>query len=213
MQTLVRAIQRILGTEKNVECSEDGGLHITQSGAEYEELTRSGYSFSCISSTTAAGVVALPTTAAQLSIWNSADDGGRSIIIDALFAVNIVNGATLGQAGLIYVLGQTRVASNAGTLVPRKLNGKGPGSDTVALCGDSGTALDAVTGVAIGWTPIGPSVNVSVVSLPGLVLWAPIDGRLIIAPGHLLGINVMTSNVENTWRAGAMWHEKQITLV
>ena len=125
MQTLVKAIQRILGTEKNLECSESGAAFVADSAAPFEELTRGGYSFSAISTTAAAGCVALPTRAAQITLWNSADDGGRSCIIDAVFAINIVAHTTLGQHGLIVVLGQTRVASTAGALIPRKLNGKG----------------------------------------------------------------------------------------
>jgi hypothetical protein len=212
MVTLVQLLNRVLGTNKNLEVSESGAAYIAHSAAPYEESTRGGYAFSAISTTAAAGCVALPTTAANISIFNSADDGGRSIIVDAFFAINIVAHTTLGQHGLIYVLGQTRVASNAGALIPRKLNGKGPGSDTVALVGDSGTALDAVTGVAIGWTPIGPTANNSVVSLPGVVLYAPVDGRIIVPPGRLLGVNVWTSNVEFTWNCGVIWHEKQLTL-
>ena len=180
--------------------------------APYEEVTRRGLSFHIITTTATASVVAPGTTTAAVGIFNTAADGGKSIILDALFAINKVGHATLGQSGLICVLGQTRVVALGGVLVVRKNNGYGAGADTVADVKAGGAILDSVTGVAIGWIPVGPTVNMSVVSLPGCVLFAPINGRLIIPPGRQFGIDVMSSNVENTWLVGAMWHEAVLLL-
>ncbi len=212
MFSLINAINRVLGTDKEVEASQNGSAFVDFGAAPYEEIIRDGKAFSARSITAAAGCVAAPTTAAQISLFNTAPSGGKSAIIDAIFAVAIAAHTTMGQSGLIYVLGQTAVASNAGALVIRKMNGTGPTSDSVCLAADSGTALDAVTGVAIGWLPAGPTSNAGVVSLPGVVLWCPIDGKIIVPPGHLFAVNVMTSNVENTFMAGIFWHEKLITL-
>jgi hypothetical protein len=211
MNTLLEALQRVSRGKKNIECSEAGSAFVDYGAAPYEEITRDGKSFSGISTTARAGVVALPTTACNVSLYNTAPSGGKSAVIDAIFAVAIAAHTTIGQSGLIYVVGQTAVASSAGALVPRKLNGLGPGSDSVCLLAD-GTALDAVTGVAIGWLPAGPTVNAGVISVPGVVLWCPMDGKVIVSPGHLFAVNVMTSNVENTFNCGIMWHEKQLTL-
>lgn len=212
MQSLIKVIQRVLGTEKSLECSESGALFTAQGAAPSEELGRNGTLFTARSITAAAGVISLPTTAAIVSLFNTAASGGKSAVIDAIFAVAIAAHTTLGQSGMIFVLGQTSVASNAGALVIRKMNGLGPTSDSVCLAADSATALDAETGVAIGWVPIGPTVNAGVVSLPGVVLYVPVDGRIIVSPGHLFGVNVMTSNVQNTFQCGILWHERQLTL-
>lgn len=198
-------------TEVSAEGTPNGEALVAPGVAPYEEITRRG-SFNIITTTATASVVAPGTTTCGLGIGNTAADGGKSIIIDALFALNKVGHATLGQSALIYVLGQTRVAALAGTLVVRKSNGYGAGADTVADCKAGGAILDAVTGVAIGWMPIGPTANMSVVSLPGCALFAPVDGRLILPPGRVMGIDVMSSNVENTWLIGAMWHERVLAL-
>jgi len=208
----MRAIQRVLGTEKSVECNEAGSLFMAQGAALYEELTRTGYSFSVITTTATVSATALPTTTAGIGLFNTAADGGKSMIIDAIFANQITCQNILSQYGLIYVLGQTRVAALGGALVVRKMNGLGPNSDTVADCKAGGAILDAVTGVAIGWTPIGPAVNTTVISLPGCVLWAPVDGRIIVPPGHQFGVNVMGGDATGTWNCGVMWHERLITL-
>ncbi len=212
MPTLVKAIQRILRTEKNLECSESGSLFTAPGAAKFEDICRSGKLFSVITTTATVSCTAIPTTTAGVGLFNTEPDGGRSIIIDAIFANQITCQNILSQYGLIYVLGQTRVAALSGALVIRKMNGLGPNADSICDAKAGGAILDAVTGVAIGWTPIGPTANTSVVSLPGCVLYAEVDGRIIVPPGHQFGVNVMGGDATGTWNCGVIWHEKQITL-
>jgi len=213
MNLLTKLLQRgTTSTELEAQATDAGEALIAVGMAPYEEITRQGYAFHVQSTTPTASVVALPTTTAGIGFWNSAADRGKSAIIDAIWATNIVAHTTLGQAGLIFVVGQTRVAALASAFVVRKNNGNGPGSDNVLLAATGGAVLDSVTGVAIGWTPIGPTVNVSVISLPGAVLWADVGGRIIVPPGRQFGVNVMASNTQFTWNIGVMWHEKVLSL-
>ena len=214
MPFLKKLLQRgTTSTELSAQGNDAGELLVAAGMAEYEETSRSGLGMHVIATTATAAVVALPTRAAGIAMSNSAEDGGKSIIIDAIFAVNDTGHAVLGQSGLICVVGQTDVAMVARTLIPRKNNGNGPAYNAVAnIAAGGGTVLDTITGVAIGWMAVGTSVNLSVVSLPGLILWAPIDGRIIVPPARVFGVNVISANVENTWNCGIMWHEKQLTL-
>lgn len=211
METKIRALNRVTGVAGDVEANEAGELFAAQGSAEYEEITRTGYAFHCIAPTTTAAVIAVPTTATIFSLSNTADDGGKSLIIDAVFGYSVAGAAVLYQAGMIYVLGQTRVAMGAGGIVIRRNNGYGATSDSVALATDAG-AIDAVTGVAVGWAPLGNSIVSAVISLGQLALWVPVDGRIIVPPGRIFGLHVLASAVGTTWQVGAMWHEKQITL-
>ena len=211
MQTKIRGIQTVSGNEIDIKANEAGAVLAAQEAAQFEDITRAGKAFHCISVTTTAAVIAIPTTAGMLSIWNSADDGGKSIIIDAVFGYAVAGGAVLYQAGMIYVVGQTRVATNGGAIVVRRNNGYGATSDSVAVCDDVPT-LDAVTGVAVGWMPIGNSVTSAVISLGGLAIYERVDGRIIVPPGRALGLHVLASAVGTTWQVGAMWHEKVLTL-
>lgn len=191
----------------------DAGEMLTAAAmSPYEEITRSGVSFHVQNTTPTASVVALPTTTAGIGFFNTADDGGVSAIIDYIWATNIVGHSTLGQAHLIYVIGQTSVAALSADFVVRKSNGKGPGSDNKLVAKAGGAILDSVTGVAIGWVPCGQTSNHSVVSLPGAVLSADIGGRIIVPPGRQFGVNVMASNTQFTWNIGVMWHEKVLSL-
>ena len=210
---LVKLIQRgTTSTELSAQATDAGEALIAQAMSEYEEITRQGFSYHVVSTTPTASVVALPTTTAGIGFWNSASDNGKCAVIDAIFAINIVAHSTLGQAGLIYVVGQTRVAALTNAFVVRKNNGNGPGADNVLLAATGGAVLDSVTGVAIGWTGIGPTVNHSVVSLPGSVIFAPVNGRIIVPPGRQFGVNVMASNAEYTWNIGIAWHESVLKL-
>ena len=199
-------------TELSAQVTAAGEALIAAGMAPYEETTRAGNAFHCTTTVATGSVVALPTTTAGAGMYNNAAEGGKSIIIDAIYAVNIVGHGVLTQSSLIYVVGQTSVAALATPLVIRRNNGNGATNDSIAIIKAGGAILDGVTGVAIGWIGAGQTSNQSVISLPGQVLWADIGGRIIVPPKRQFGINVMSSNVENTWNCGIMWHEKQLTL-
>jgi len=215
MQTKVRGIQSVTGNEIDILANEEGALAVAQMASGYEEITRQGRAFIAKNTVAVASVIALPTTAISFALYNSAADGGRSIIIDAVFAIGPANAAAaLEQVSMIYNLGQTRAALPTNSaMVPLKTNGYGPGTDTVAYTTIGGTALDAVTGVAINWFPIGNSVTTAVVSLPGGALWVPVDGRLICPPGRYFALHTLAASVGLTMNVGCMWHERVLTLV
>ena len=215
MPFLKKLIQRgTTSTELSAQATDAGEALVAASMAPYEETTRSGYHLHCTATTATAGVVALPTRAAGIAMWNSAEDDGKVIVIDAIYAIAATGHATaLCTAALICVVGQTDVVEIARTLIPRKNNGNGPAYDAVAnIAAGGGTVLDAVTGVAIGWIGIGPTHHFTVTNTPGVVLWADVGGRIIVPPARAFGVNVIASYIGPTWNCGIMWHEKQLTL-
>lgn len=212
METKVRMINRVTGVAGDVDANEAAEALVAQGGAEYEEITRGGFAFHCQDTAGTAQVIALPTTTAGIGFYNTAADGGKSAIVDAIFGICVTHAAAQSQDGLIYVLGQTRVATLTSDLTVRRNNGNGATTDNVLIAEAGGAILDAVTGVAIGWFPISNSVVTAVTTLGGQGIFAKVDGRIIIPPGRALGINVLGSAVAGTWNLGMMWHEKQITL-
>ncbi len=212
MELLTKLINRITGLEISAQATDQGEALVAAGMAEYEEITRQGFAYHVASTTPTIGVTAIPTQACSIGIFNSAADNGKSLIIDAIWAMNIVAEATLGQCGLIAVVGQTRVAALTSAFTVRKSNGNGPGSDTVALAATGGAVLDAVTGVAAGWFPIGETANITVLTLPGVILYAEVNGRIIVPPGRQFGINVMCNHIDDTFVTGVMWHEKVLKL-
>ena len=133
------------------------------------------------------------------------------MIVDAVFAICDDGSDAISQYGMIYVLGQTRVVTVADEIAVRRNNGLGITTDTVAICAEGGN-LDVVTGVDLGWMPIGNSINQAVVSLQGTTLWAEVNGRIIIPPGRAFGLHTMGADANSDFCMGMMWHEKIIKL-
>ena len=213
METKVRMINKVTGVPMDVQGSESGDAFIQYGSAKYEEISRDGYAFSVKVATATVPIIAAPTTTVGLGLFNSAADGGKSMIIDALFAICTVTTAAVGQASLLYALGQTRVAALTGDLTIRKANGMGPTTDSVCLASAGGAILAADPGVAISYMVIGSPVYHMVASEIGALLYADVGGRLIIPPGRQFGLTVIASAAGAArFQCGASWHEKQIKL-
>lgn len=214
MQTEILGINRVTGNEIPVQADEAGDLLVAHGAADYEDATRSGKRFIMRNTTPIAGVTAIPTQAFNCAFTNSDPDGGRSMIIDAIFSMQSgIASAALDQVGMIWLLTQTREAVlTDAVLIPRKLNGVGASSDTCCFISIPAEALEAIGGVAPGWMPVGNSVITAVTTLYGMALWAEVNGRIIVPPGRVLALHMMVSETTPTFNMGIMWHEKQITL-
>jgi len=214
MQTEIKAIQRITGDEAYLSMNQGNELLVACGSAKYEDATRTGKRFSFRNTTGVAAIDAIPTVATNCAFCNTDPDGGRSAIIDTIFASQVGNwAAALGQCTIIWILGQTRVAQlTDGALIPRKLNGLGPSSDTCLTVAVGGVDLDAVTGVETGWMPASTSKNTAVNTLPGVHFFAKMDGLIIIPPGRILGLHVLSSSDTPTFAMGIEWHERVLTL-
>lgn len=214
--------------DQQLPLSGQGELLYARGASEYQEIVRQGRAFSLRTTSnidSVADLNAATPTAHTIAIYNNDRDGGRSIIIDrvwAMFTAQTV--ATQHHGGMLGLLGQTRVtaptlAQEAG-LVVRKLNGMGeaaPGRvDSVVLSIAAATALDAVTGVAIGWFPLGDSVNTAVVTLPGYQASYFVNGKIIVPPGRIFALTTWQSasagTLANAAQMGLEWHEKQLLL-
>jgi len=180
---------------------------------QYQENVRQGRAFWVANAigTPVAAVTAIPTTAAAISIYNNEPDGGRSYVIDYVWAFNVaVTAVTIFHAGMIGVLGQVREAiPAAGAPVIKCANGSGK-IDT--RCRPVIAALPAGTGLAANWFPIGNTWINSVITLPGHSQIVNVDGRIICPPGRYFGVNVISSVTTNTYICGIGWTEKCLVL-
>jgi hypothetical protein len=188
---------------------------VAPGSSPYSEVTRAGRAFYTGTTTAVAAVVAIPTTAVLLALYNNDADGGRSLVIDWVAASMAAKTAAAGQAQLLLNLGQVReTAPTDAGLAVKKANGLGSGTnDTKARTIVGGTALPAATGVAANWIPWGPAVGFpGAAATPGGGLWAQVDGRLIVPPGRYLAVHVLADVVGSTFQGFVGWHEKQLTL-
>jgi len=175
----------------------------------YSEIVRQGRSFWVNNAAAIATVTATPTTAVTLALYNGEPDGGRSYIIDYVWANFTVNtAAALVHVGIIGALGQQREAipTNAAPVV-KNANSSGK-LDTRARTIIGGTALPT----ALNWFPIGTSVNTVVNTLPGFQQWVPVDGKIIVPPGRYFAVHTLGSVTTTSAIMGIGWTEKVLFL-
>jgi hypothetical protein len=187
---------------------------VASAAAPYREIVRAGRAFFVNTTTAVASIVALPTTAVTLALYNNEPDGGRAYVIDWVGGINIVAGAATGQSEIIANLGQVRAAvPTDAALAIKKLNGMGGGNvDSRARTIVGGTALDADTGQASRWFPLGPAVGKPGAVAVGPSLWVPVDGRIICPPGRYFALHTFSDVVTDTFQLYVAWHEVQTQL-
>lgn len=189
---------------------------VAAGAAPFREVVKPGRAFLAGSQAAIAAVVAVPTTGHMFAIYNNEADGGRTYVIDAVGALNIVSTAVSASAVMLANIGQVREATPtdampAGAL--RKANGFGTGADTRVRAILNATALPAATGVAANWfvaTPVFAKAGAA--ATPGYGIWQPIDGRYLVPPGRYFAVHVMANVVGETFLASIAWHELQLTL-
>ena len=210
-QPLQAIDQRSPGDEEMLGLSEQGALLTANDTSPYEEIVRAGRAFEAHTTAAIAAVVAVPTTAHMLAIYNNEPDDGRLIIIDRAWALNIVSTAVASQASLIGLVGQVReTPPTDAALAINPLNGMGS-RDTRARTILNATALPATTGLAANWRLLpGPTggMKPGAAATPGYWVNADINGRIVLPPGRYFAIHVLANVVGETFTAGIEWHEK-----
>lgn len=216
VRQMLQAISQLApGDEESLALSEQGELLVANATAQYSEIVRPGRAFKAGTTTAVAAVVAIPTTAVGFAIYNNEPDGGRSYIIDRVWAQNVVSTAVASQAQIMVLVGQVREtaptnAMPANALV--NLNGNG-GVDTRVRAILTATALPATTGLQGYWLPVGANgVKPGVAATPGYGMFAEVNGRIIVPPGRYFAIHVIANVVGETFQMGVEWHEKMINL-
>jgi len=205
--------QGSVGDNEQISLNEQLEQLVAPGSAPYTEIIKTGRAFEVHTTSAVAAIVAVPTVAHLLGIWNGEPDGGRVLIIDRCWALQAASAATVGQAVMIGCLGQTRVASLAtASLAINALNGNGS-KDTKII--NTTTNLDAVTGVAANWRVLpgmAGGTHPGAAATPGMGITHDIGGRIMVPPGHLFAVHVFADAVGSTFTVGIEWHERQMRL-
>ena len=167
------------------------------------EWVRYGESYAVIQGTAVAPVVALPTTAAQVSIWNGEPDGGKSYSVDSLIAMVAVSASASSAIGFAAMMNQGRVALPSGSLLtPHGLSGRPYGGQGKVVLAATSLTDDA-------WMPVGNSV-VGAASQIAMPVEVTVGGLYLVRPGHLFSIAVLANTASTiTVKMGFRWHEVQ----
>ena len=193
-----------LGGSIETQADKFGNQYVIKGLPDYTYLVNSGVVWRAKSAATAC-VIAVPTTASIFTLQNSAGDGGKSMVLIDLFAMNVVAEATLSQVHLIFVVNNARVANQTASVTPVNARARGG-----TYAGAGILAAPGANVVDTGWFPVGNSATNALVSLPGLAVYARMDGLIVLPPGGLMGVSVMGPDVTNTFHVGATWAEVQL---
>lgn len=192
-------------------------LLVALGAAEYEQVIANGRAVWTGTTAAIAGVVAVPTTAHMLAIWNTEPDGGDSLVIDFVAAQNVVSTAVASQAQILVNQGQVRETGPAdAALTFKKCNGMGQvgkAVDVPAITILNATALPATTGLAANWVPVGQNgVKAGAAATPGYGMYEKLNGRFICPPGRYFAMHVLANVVGETFVTFMGFHRKRMAL-
>ena len=185
----------------------DGNAHVSQGLPRHTEITRQGGGYQSMTTAAVAGLVVRPSTVALFTLWNGEPDGGMTYIVDRAFAFNLVSGAAQAFYGIwlcLHPTGMTKPTSDITAI--KSLSGKS-GYGGKAILDVDATVVDD------GWFPYGPAGEAEEVGvLPGGILEAPIEGKLLVPPSAGVSIHVVSSTVNEDFTAGFGWYEHQLDM-
>ena len=192
------------GGYRGVRSNSEDELFTAQGLPPYTELARRGLSWATMSTSAVAGLVVRPTVAAAFEIFNGYQAGGKSLIIDRIFAFQLVSTAVNNGAGIWAMVTTPKAAVTSGSFVVSGMTGKTYDGPVIAAA--------ATVVVDVGWFPYGPQYIGTNAATPGGAWEALIEGRLIIPPKCSLALHVVSSIVGDTFTQGASWHEVQLPI-
>jgi hypothetical protein len=195
------------GSEAELQVNNRAELLIAAGLPPLATVTNKGNSWWASTTTAAAPVVAIPTTAALLGLWNGEPDNGKSYIIDSIFMVVVVVTAAVQNYGILGNVSQAQILTAiADTITKRPLKGGAVygGSARVAV----GITLGGTDGIAANWMPMGstgPGQNTLQI---GTVIDYDVKGRIIIPPKNQFSMSVLAgAATASSIQVGVRWHE------
>lgn len=194
-------------TPLDVNANHMGDLFVAQGMPERTEIVRQSRSWQAQATAATASVAALPTTAAQVSIWNGEEDDGLSYVIDLLVFSVIAAGAAAQAAGLMWMLNKAKITTAPSSgLTPRSLNSvNGYGGKAIVAVGTSSLVNDGWCAAGTSWEQASATSQA-----PGPQrIWEP-KGLIVIRPGRQLNLQMMAQATTVTGLCGVLWHETRL---
>jgi hypothetical protein len=183
-----------------------GDLAVAQALPSAADLVRLGASYQAViaSANAFTYVAALPTTRAELVLYNNAGVGGPSIVIDSAWMFNVSSQAAANPITLVVqncAAGLVAAPTDGTTtIVQTSLSGKTAGLTRV------GRALFALANTAFAL-----AANAATATL-GLSVTADLRGKYIVPPTGAFCLAGVAGTAAGTAVIGVVYHEVQLTL-
>lgn len=195
------------GVIGNVMMNNRGELLTTQGLPPLTSIVNRGASWWARTSTAAAPVVAIPTTAALIGIWNGEPDSGKSYVIDSVFVIQVAVTAAVQNIGILANISLSKIPTAiANTIAPLPLKGgaRYGGAAKIAV----GITLNAEDGAVANWMPLGPTPSPSNTLQIGTIVDYDVKGKIIIPPGGQFSLSALAGAATATSiQIGFRWHE------
>lgn len=206
---ILNALKRGTTTvDQRLEASGRGALHISKDLPDLATLVKEGVVWSAGEAAATAGVVALPTTTAGITLYNNEPQGGKHYILVAVFATQVANAAAQASWHLAHCIHRltptTRPTADIAAASITNMLTPAPTYGGNAIIDLGATVVDDL------WKNIGPSVNTAVVSLSGTAIYVPLYGTVVMGPGGEYSLESIVSAVDITTRMGFTWAEVQL---
>ena len=182
-------------------------LYVAQGLPPYHELARSGGGWQAMNTAALAALVVRPSTVAMATLYNGEPAGGKSLIMDAGFAHNLVGvaGSSYGIWLCVHPVGFTAPTNDI--TVRNSLSGRSAGNGSARTLFDTGATV-----ADDGWFPWGDAGHAVTVTVPGGQVTAQIDGRILIPPTAAISLTVVADTTGATFTSGFRWYERIVTL-
>lgn len=179
-----------------------GDLLISAGMPGISDLVRMRQSYTAIAAAALAPVAALPTTTAQVTLWNGELENGKIYIIESVGFFTAVSAAAATAVGVVVCMNIGKKSAPTSGITPKGLAGQ--------VYRGTGIVATSASITDDKWFPYGTSI-VGPASQIGLVGEYPVDGLYIIPPGHMFSIAVIANTTTTiTCRGFIRWHEVQL---
>lgn len=157
-----------------------------------------------------APVSAIPTTTATLALYNTAEDGGKSIVLER---INVCLGSGTAAAGAtlfgaVSAGKPASVPSAASNYSSQCLNGRINNTSIARWA----TAVTMPSGSA--WVALGSSFQLAAANVGQGTTIDEFVGKIIVPPGYALGLGILSgAGTSPLYTVSAVWSELELPLV
>lgn len=176
-----------------------GDILIARGMPGISELVRMRQSYMAIVATAVAPVTALPTTTAQMTLWNGEQENGKIYVLDSVGVFVTVSAAAATAVGLCALMNIGKKTAPTSALTPRGLAGQAyRGTGIVAV----GATVTNDVWITMGSSNVGPTSQI------GQTLDWSLNGQYVVPPGHMFSLSaIANTGTTITCRCFMRWHE------
>ncbi len=190
--------------QSQVDQNPRGDLCIAPALLPKTELTRLANSWYTVVPTASAftNVAALPTTRAELAIYNGYTDT-TCLVIDQIWFVSLTSITAAANITIVAQVIQVAALADGATVLITSPLGK-------VYSGSVLKALGVTTMVANKWSIVGAGTTGGATASIGAGAVAEMQGSIIVKPGFTLGVNAIGGTASGTALMGILWHEVRL---